>query len=402
MPAMRLGAIVAAVVTVVAPAEAGRRAVPFPAAAATFEDPHGALAPFLGALRATEFGRADHPVRISIFGDSITADDHIVERLRAVLGARFGNGGPGFVHPIPLAMSANKGVKRWGGKGWRASGIAHPPPPDRLYGYGGAFAETKSGGTLTFRPTRTATSADVYFLEQPGGGSLEVTIDGKKHPTIATRGAKRTSGFARIDVGAPFRSLTLKARGKVKLFGVDLEGERGVVVDNVGVKNATAKSWYRIRRDHWQEQIAHRDPDLVVVLIGANEAGWLAGRAAGPDYDAVMSRMLAPVRAADAPCLVIATFDQVDFKKTKLPQRRSIAPMVASQRKAALEAGCAFWDAYAWMGGPRSSVTWVKRRWMNHDFAHPTAAGSRRIADALTRGILNAYYQRPIGPTRTD
>jgi len=393
MAVMRVGVLVVTLLAV-APAEAGRggrRLKEFPAPAASFEDAAGSLAPFLDALRASDYGVADHPVRISFIGDSVTADDHIVERLRALLGARFGHGGPGFVHPIGLAMSANHGVRRWGGKGWRAIGIANPPPPDRMFGFGGAYAETKSGGTLTFKPLDEARSADVYYLEQPGGGDLDVTVDGKRHATIHTRGDGKRAGFARIDADQPIRTLTLRARGRTRVFGVDLEGERGVVVDNLGVKNATAKAWNKIRRDHWAKQIEHRAPDLVVMLIGTNEAGWLSGRSLG-DYREVMDTLLAPVRAAGAPCLVIAPLDQVDFTRPKLPQRRSIEPMVAAQRAAAETAGCAFWDAYAWMGGPRASLTWRKRRWMSNDFAHPTAAGSRRIADALARGIVNAYY----------
>lgn len=388
---MRLGALVA-LLLFVSPAVAGkggRRNKDLPAPAAVFEG-QAHMQPFLDALRATDYGLADHPVRISFVGDSITADDHIVERLRELLGARFGHGGPGFVHPVALKMSANHGVKRWNGKGWRAFGVANPPPPDRMLGFGGAYAETKSGGTVTFKPIDRATSADLYWLGQPGGGDLDVIVDGKR-TRIETKADAKRGGFTRIEADQPIRTLTVKARGRTRLFGVDLEGDRGVVVDNLGVKNATAKAWNKIRRDHWEAQIAHRAPDLMVVLIGTNEAGWLGGKSLH-DYRAIMDTMLAPVQGAHAPCLVISALDQVDFRLAKLPQRRSIEPIVAAQRAAAEAAGCAFWDAYQWMGGPRASLTWLRRHWMSNDFAHPTAAGSRRIADALARGVLDAYY----------
>ncbi len=396
---MRVGAL-AVLLLVVSPAEAGRgsKKVPLPAAIGAIEHPE-AIAPFLEALRDTDYGVAEHPVRISMLGDSVTADDHLVERLRTLLGTRFGDGGPGFVHPVQLKMSHNAGIKRAAGKGWRASGVAHPAPADRLMGFGGAFAETTSGGTLTFRPTRVATSAELYYLEQPHGGDLEITVDGHKQ-TIHTAGDAKRGAFATITADQPIRSLVIRARGRARLFGLDFEGERGVVVDNLGVKSATAKHWAKIRPDHWQKQIEHRAPELFVVLLGTNEAGWLGGKSL-QGYDQQVGALLAPIRAAGSSCLVISALDQVDLNQAKLPQLRSIEGIVKEQRDAAVAHGCAFWDAYQWMGGPRSSLTWRNRGWMSGDFEHPTRAGSRRIADALARGILFEYYELLTEPARS-
>src|SRR5665647_1355929 len=50
---------------------------------------------------------------------------------------------------------------------------------------------------------------------------------------------------------------------------------RGAVVDNLGVVNATAKQLTRHNlADHWRNQLAHRGSDLVVVMLGTNEAEW--------------------------------------------------------------------------------------------------------------------------------
>lgn len=399
MTAMRGALVVLLLVTL--PAEAGKRGrapkVPWPAASATIEQPE-AIAPFLEALRATDYGMPEHPVRISFLGDSVTADDHIVERLRAILGARFGQGGPGFVHPIKLSMSFNHGVSRFGGRGWFASGVANPPPPDRLLGFGGAYAETKSGGTLTFKPKRAATSADIYYLEQPRGGVLEVTLNGEKQ-TITTAHEVKRAGFTRVESDTPIRSLVIRARGRARIFGVDFENDRGVVVDNLGVKNATAKHWGKIRPDHWQKQIEHRAPELFVIFLGTNEASRLGGKSLR-GYDEMVGNLLAPIRAAGSSCLVMSVFDQVDLSQPKLPQRRPIEGVVEEQRAAAAAHGCAFWDAYRWMGGARSSVAWRNRRWMSGDFEHPTKAGARRIADALARGLLREYYELLTAPAR--
>lgn len=364
-----------------------------PPAAAVFDNPE-ALDGFFAALAATEDGTAPHAVRISYLGDSLVADDHMADRLRTVLGKRFGDGGPGFVHIVALPSGRNRNLKRVVATGgWRIHGIARPMPADRLLGYAGSSAESKGSGKAKLIPLgKTVTSAEVYYLTQPGGGTLEILINGKLADTVKTGGKDKKAGFARVASGSPLAKVELRTAGKVRLFGVAMEASRGIVVDNLGVKNATAKGWGRNGRGHWRGQLQHRDPDLFIVMIGSNEAGWLAGKSLA-GYQQVIEELLAPVRAGapGASCLVISPPDQVDYQRSKLPQRKSIVPMVEAQRKAAAVAGCAFWDLHAWMGGPRSSLTWFKRRWMSNDFAHPTAAGARRIADGLAAGLLDGY-----------
>ena len=359
-----------------------------------------ALDGFYAALAATEAGTARQPARISYLGDSLTADDIIAQRLRAVLGGRFGDGGPGFVHVVPPhPYCRHRAVKRAASSSWTVHGVSTPFPADRLLGYGGGSAESRGGASARFAPlTRVVTRAEVYYLAQPGGGELDVAVDGKAATSIATAAPAKKASFAQVPVEAALGRLELAASGRVRLFGVVLEAERGVVVDNLGVVNATARSWGKNRSDHWRGQLEHRAPDLFVVMIGTNEAGWLAGSALA-EHAKVMQALLAPVRAAnpDASCLVISPFDQLDYEKAGLPPRASIAPMVDAQRAAAAAVGCAFWDARAWMGGPGSSRTWRRAGWLTNDFAHPTHAGSNRIADALAAGLLDGYarYRRP-------
>ncbi len=375
-----------------------------PPAAAQLDDPcvtgagascGHALDGFYAALAATEAGTAAHPTRVAYLGDSLTADDLIANRLRTVLGGRFGDGGPGFVHVVPPhPYCRHRAVRRAASSSWQVHGVSTPFPADRLLGYGGGSVETRSGGSARFTPvSHVVTHAEVYYLAQPGGGDVEVVVDGgAAAATIATAAAAKKAAYAVVPITGAVARLDLKASGRVRLFGVVLEADRGLVVDNLGVVNATAKSWGQNRADHWKGQLAHRAPDLFVVMIGTNEAGWLAGKALD-EHARVVERLLAPVRAANprASCLVVSPFDQVDYELAGLPPRRSIAPMVAAQRAAAAASGCAFWDAQAWMGGPGSSKLWRKAGWLTNDFAHPTTGGSHRIADALAAGLTAGY-----------
>src|SRR5205823_13230957 len=66
-------------------------------------------------------GGADRPLRISYFGDSLTADDHITNELRHKLQSDLGDGGPGFVFAVPPhPFCQHRAVTRIVGGGWRS------------------------------------------------------------------------------------------------------------------------------------------------------------------------------------------------------------------------------------------------------------------------------------------
>jgi lysophospholipase L1-like esterase len=349
-----------------------------------------ALDTFRSALKAQKAGKAEHPLRISYFGDSLTADDRITDALRTKLQALLGDGGAGFVFAAPPhPYCEHHAVSRYVSDDWDSRGISHLGEPDKLLGLGGS-AETVSGGTIRLAPKGAVKTLDLHYLAQPHGGSVDVACDGKVLSTIATTADKKTSAFSSTNIPDGTKRIELRARGHVRLFGETLESSRGVVVDNLGVVNATAKQMRRKNlEEHWRNQLAHRAPDLVVIMYGTNEAGWLSPKSRGiKEHEKVFGELLATVRAANpnGACLVVSPLDQIDWTTQK--PRASIAALVDAQRRAALAGGCAFWDVYTWMGGAGSSLTWFKHGMLMKDFIHPTAPGAKKLGDALYEALV--------------
>ena len=361
--------------------------------AATLENPD-ALAGFRDALAAQRAGKSDHPLRISYFGDSLTADDHLTHTLRGKLQALLGDGGPGFVFAAPPhPYCQERSVTRTASEEWTTHGISTFVPPDHLLGLGGS-AETLGGGTIKLVPAGAVHTIDIHYLAQPHGGSLDVTADGKLVQTIATAAERKQGAFALVVLPDGAKQLELRAHGRVRLFGTTLEARSGAVVDNLGVVNATAKAMRTNNLDeHLRNQLAHRAPDLVVVMYGTNEAEWLHPRGPGmEEHEKVFGELLGTIRDANpkASCLVVSPLDQIDWHDDKLPARDSVPAMVAAQRRAASAHGCAFWDVYTWMGGKRSAVSWHERGLIAKDFQHPTSEGAERIAEALYQALVAA------------
>lgn len=352
----------------------------------------GSLDRFAKALAAQRAGTATRPLRISWFGDSLTADDSITNVVREKLGALVGKGGPGFVFAAPPhPYNRHRAVAVTATGSWRVNGISSAVAPDKLLGFGGS-AESEGSGSIRLASRTAVASADLHYLAQPRGGRLSVVVDRTVIAEIATAADAKRAAFAQVALPAGTKRVELRASGRVRLFGAALEAASGAVLDNLGVVNATAKQLVKYNlAEHWQNQLAHRDADLVVVMLGTNEAEWLHARGAGmAEHERLYGELLASLRKGNptASCLVVSPLDQLDWREPSMPPRESVPAMVEAQRRAAKGNGCAFWDVYRWMGGAGSSRQWYKRGLVVKDFQHPTAAGATRIAEALYAALI--------------
>ena len=307
-----------------------------------------ALVAWKSALATAKSGKATHPLRVSYFGDSLTADDQITHALREKLDALVGDGGPGFVWAVPPhPYCQHRAIARINSPGWRTYGVSTVPAPDRLLGLGGS-AESDGGGTIRLVAKTAVTSLDIHYLTLPRGGAIEIYADGKELATVQTGAETKQAAFAQLAIPDGAKKFEIRARGHVRLFGAALEAATGAVVDNLGVVNATAKQLATHNMpEHWQKQLAHRDADLVVIMLGTNEAEWLAPKGAGmTEHEKLFGELLASVRAANpnGSCLVVSPLDQLAYTEENMPPRESIPALVEAQHRAATAHGCAFWD----------------------------------------------------------
>ena len=173
---------------------------------AVLEDPclddactHHALDGFRAALVAQRAHTQTHPLRISYFGDSLTADDEITHELRRELQAELGDGGPGFVFAAaPHPMCQHRAVARIVGDGWMSRGVSTIVPPDHLLGLGGS---AEGDGVIRFVPTaKTVRSVDIHYLAQPHGGSFDIAADGSVIAHVATAADHKEAGFAAAEI----------------------------------------------------------------------------------------------------------------------------------------------------------------------------------------------------------
>jgi hypothetical protein len=420
---------------------------PVPASAGYLDAPRGALDALFRALDAAE--RRDHNGRVlvAVFGDSHTAGDSMTSRLRTLWQPKFGDGGRGLVAAgRPKYRHYYQRDVRYGATGtWRSAigGTKDPEP----YGIAGLRVYGDTKGSQLWVETcaeckagTTVAQFELLYHAAPDRGLLRYRIDEGPWLQLSMKTAPieppHPARHVLVVPDGPHR-LTLEhgGGGNVDLYGVVMErGKPGVVVDSLGVvgrRLVSLRSW------DWSvigEQLATRDPRLIVIQYGTNESEEI-----GLDLDAFAKayddtilriRAAAPgasililgppdigVREAGAACDRMkkpgpggagagagskagpgAPKDAGVADEDVIPECRWRTPgilreIIAVQHAAAVRNRVAFFDTFAAMGGADKMDGWYgnEPKLAARDRVHLTELGYQLWADELSKAVLAAY-----------
>ena len=368
------------------------------------EDASGhSLDAFFTHLARTQRGEDGAVTRILHYGDSTIASDYVSGTVRRRLQARFGDAGHGFILIAnPWEWYFHNDVAHGSAGEWKASRLAGPTAPDALYGLGGVSFTSYGGGVAWFGTAtrgdygRRVSRFDLYYLEQPGGGEVELSVRGGPSVRLSTRGDAKVSRVQslRVDDGDARLAVRAMGGGPVRLFGVALERDRpGVVYDALGSHAAMAAYWRWQKRDHWREQLALRDPALIVLQYGTNESDlWRLDR---DEYERALAHLVDELHevASGASLLLVAPLDRAEHRDGRLATKRVILELVAVQKRVAFTHGAGFWNTFEAMGAEGAMARWVRARPQlgGEDLTHPTPVGAEVIGDMLSDAIAEAF-----------
>jgi lysophospholipase L1-like esterase len=357
---------------------------------------------FFESVARLEAGQAQEDVRIVQFGDSHTAADIETAVIRRALQGRFGDGGRGFVAiGKPWKGYLQEGVRCGMSNEWaseRGKLAKGKFSGDGMYGLAGIGVETRQHGArawtdITARTART----EVAYLEQPNGGSFDVFVDGVRVVRIATRGERTASAFRTFDVTeANAHQLEVRAAGDgdVRVFGVSLDrAQPGIVFDALGINGARVTTCLQWNEQHWAEQLRHRAPALVVLAYGTNES--TDEGTPSQTYERQLVDLLGRVARAvpTASCLLLGPPDRAVQSDSKWMTSSKLLEVIASQRRVADAAGCAFYNQLEAMGGEGTVAGWAAEDppRAQKDRVHLTRDGYAQLGSSFASDVMRAY-----------
>ena len=354
------------------------------------DNPAG-LVPFFEQLYRHQQGELPGPVRVLQYGDSHTAADELSGELRNLFQASFGNGGSGFSFAgKPWKSYRRRDVKTGSTDGWHTDGLV-TRSGDGVYGLGGVSMTASAPRESVFIET-DASEFELFYYQQPGGGSLQLLDAGVPLDLISTGGEARP-GYYRVAAAPGPHRFELETLGAdpVRLFGWVAENPTGITYETFGINGAQATTVAKWEPETLRDNIEHRNPDLIVLAYGTNEAGsaqWTLEK-----YQEMFMGLLRQFREASptASILVLGPPDRAQRVRRQWQSMARIGIIAEAQRRAALLMGCAFLDLRAEMGGAGAMQQWVKAGQAQADHVHLTASGYHLLGDAIYTDVMSQY-----------
>jgi lysophospholipase L1-like esterase len=385
--------------------------------------PAGTLDGLFGGLASAERAEPNGRALVLFFGDSHTAGDSLTERLRVTWQKRFGDAGRGLVAAgrPPTKHYYQRDVHYGRDGDWKAS-VGGARGDSEPFGIAGLRVSGKGKGARLWVETcaecATGTSVgqfEILYYAAPDHGALRYRVDDGAWLSLPTKTAPiepphPARQVVPVQDGPHKLTLEHDGGGTVDLFGVVMERAKpGVIVDSLGVvgrRLGSLRSW------DWSiigEQLATRDPKLVVLQYGTNEAD-------DPDlvlddlakyYDDTILRIRAA--APTASILILGPPDMgvreagksCDHRKADAPaipecdwRTPAILPeIISTEHAAALRNHVAFFDTFAAMGGADQMGAWATSdpKVAYKDRVHFTDLGYQRWADALSGALMASY-----------
>jgi lysophospholipase L1-like esterase len=394
------------------------------------ENPN-ALHPFFDQLHQLELDPKSQLIRVIQFGDSHTAADIFTAAMRSLFQQKFGDGGAGFQYPgYPFAGYRIHGTRRALSTGWLATGTHLRDIGDGLVGMGGISLSTEQAGNW-ISVDADATSLEVQYLIQPGGGSIAIYDGDQLLTTISTASANpsatqndTTATTTPEATAAPATTQTTSppAAGHydttlppgphhievrttqdapVRLLGLSTENASGITYEAAGINGAEASLFLRWNEALQQTLMASADPSLIVLAYGTNEASdrnWTE-----ESYAALFRRIIERCHrlAPHASILVIGPPDRALHNgRHGWAAFTGVDRIIQAQRTVCRQMNCAYWDQRNRMGGLGSMRDWVSVSWAQPDHTHFTGEGYNELASALFSDIVQQYSADEAPSTR--
>ena len=370
-----------------------------------------AMASFFRSL--ANINNEDKSIRILHYGDSQIEGDRISDYLRLKLQTQFGGEGPGLISFMPVAPSVVNKIS-WS-PGWDRYPIFAGRDKRVKHNNFGALAHiTRFYNYSTISDTTQYKSAWVKVVTSKNGGpkaaafhKIKLFYGGaqtKTHVELYENGSLNNSDSLaaggnfnikefKLNQGALLHEFKFKGKDSPDFYGVSLEGDKGVMVDNFGLRGSSGTFFNQINYGQLKSFYDYLNARLIILQFGGNSLPYITTKEQADNFGNYLKAQIATIKkmAPQASILVIGPADMSVKQGTEYVTHPQLENLRDAIKKTAFDMDCAFFDMYNCMGGKNSMVTWVEQGIGAKDYIHFSSGGARKIAVLLYSSLMNDY-----------
>lgn len=350
-------------------------------------------------LQRQSLGR---PVRIAYFGDSFIEADILTSDLRNMLQKRFGGCGVGYVQ-VTSRISGYRPTVGHSFSGWNSHFTTDSIGFDRSrQDISNSYSQASAGASVTLKGQRKYTSlldtcqVSTFYLLAPDSVALSAEVNGREPVTYALAGDSALQAVSvRGNIGS-VRWKVLKSAPNALFYGVTMDPESGIVVDNFSTRGSSGQQLGNIPMKILRDYNRLRPYDLIVLQYGLNVA--FEGGVNYSYYKNPMIKVVEHLRKAfpQASILIVGVGDrEYRDEDGNLRTMPGVKNLIRYQQALAAETHTAFWNMYEAMGGEGSIVDMVnsKPSMANYDYTHINFRGGKHLAGILFETLMYGMEQ---------
>ena len=189
--------------------------------------------------------------------------------------------------------------------------------------------------------------------------------------------------------------ITLKFKGKDSpdVYGVLLDGNEGIAVDNIPLRGSSGLEFTRLDLNQLSQFFQQMNVKCLILQFGLNVVPHIV-----EDYTFYENRFYRQLKTLkninpDMAVIVIGVSDMSKKEGDYYESYPNIEKIRNAQRNAAFRAKCAFWDLYEAMGGKNSMPSWVfaDPPLAGKDFTHFNYKGAQIVAQMFYNALIYEY-----------
>lgn len=338
-------------------------------------------------------------VRIAHYGDSAIEGDLITADIREVLQKRFGGNGVGWLGIISQDITFRTTTKHSFSDNWESASLYTNNPKGLPLGISGEIAVPKGNAWVQYATTRARRSLKDFsvvklYYTNAKNSQIFYSFDG---------GAKQS---AQLKTGSSIQELVLKPAGRAKVvklefpvvdqayfYGISLENETGVYIDNLPLRGNTGVDIAQISQSILKDFSGFMDYKLIILEFGLNIAG--SNKTDYSWYEREMIKVINHLKQAfpRTSILMISVHDKAMKKGSSFVTDPTILRLLDTQKNIAKQADVALWSMFDAMGGENSMPKWVNANppLAFKDYIHFNDQGAAKIAQLFLESLLSEF-----------
>jgi lysophospholipase L1-like esterase len=334
-------------------------------------------------------------IRIGWFGDSMIEGDLLSQTFRKRIQQFFGNNyGVGFIPANSVTASfRNTASHKWKGD-WKEENFKTKELSVPLYLSGHTYF-TSNGELnikdLSFKDTLQQLQKSI-ICGPVAGGNILLTINGQPKQFKVEKQVNRLL----LDSSTSHNIEVEVKDSRLPVYGISLEPESGVVVDNFSFRGITGLELAKLDSSFLQTLETENEYDLVILEYGAN----LMFRPDDMDYSWYKKHIIPVVKKLQRAMphtefLIISTADRAFLYGDSWKTAVGIENLIKIQAEMACADDAAFYNMYLSMGGEGTIVKWADSTpsLANKDYIHPNFRGAEILGNMLYDAFIKDFYK---------